>query len=160
MHRNERGLTLVEVLLTLALLSVVSLLIWGVFFQGAKFSTKAVSKNQMQQEANAISTYLTRVHQTSDNYSIEIKDEQLVIIFTKDGDSLTQTFHTNHLTYNINAKKKKANENEISVNSAEKINPNEYDIRIIVTISDKNDANNNISIETVLSRLKNEGGSS
>lgn len=148
MQLKERGLTLVEVLLTLTLLSVVGLLIWGVFFQGAKFSSQAVSTNHMQQELNAVTTYLTRIHQTSKNYSIDFDDDHITVTSNslKNGQSTTETFDNNHFIY------------DITMDQSGEIHPNEMDVLLTVTIRDKNDKQNYVSIETILSRLKDGGG--
>jgi Tfp pilus assembly protein PilE len=69
--RTQRGITLVEVLSVLTILSLIGTIIWSVFFQGLSFSKKAETKNMLQQEANLITTNLTKIHQTSTKYEIE-----------------------------------------------------------------------------------------
>ena len=97
---NQRGITLIELLATLAILSIVSILIWSIFFQGTNYSNKAMTKNQMQQEANIIITNLTKIHQTSDSYDI---DSSKTCSFTvNDNDKgLTEVFEHSQLSISV-----------------------------------------------------------
>ena len=72
--KNQRGITLIELLLTISIISFVGVLIWSVFFQGTEYSNTAITNNQMQQEANIIMTKITKIHQTSDSYEINSPD--------------------------------------------------------------------------------------
>ena len=54
---NEKGITLVELLAALALFGVISVLLWNLFFQALNFNDRAVTQNQLQQEANLICKY-------------------------------------------------------------------------------------------------------
>lgn len=86
MTRNQNGLTLVEVLASLAVLSVIGLLLWNVFFQGISYSKKAATHTSLQQEANQISMKLTRIHQTSPSYEIVNNNCQLKVYNTQTDD--------------------------------------------------------------------------
>ena len=59
--KNQRGITLIELLLTISIISFVGVLIWSVFFQGTEYSNTAITNNQMQQEANIIMTKITKI---------------------------------------------------------------------------------------------------
>lgn len=52
--RNERGLTLVELLAVLALVAIIMTLIISVFINGAKASERSTTNQRLQQEANYI----------------------------------------------------------------------------------------------------------
>lgn len=54
LKKNEAGLTLIELLLALSITTTIGILIWSIFFQGFNYSNKAMTKNQMQQEANMV----------------------------------------------------------------------------------------------------------
>lgn len=143
-RRNQHGVTLIELLLTLAILTTIGALIWSVFIQGTKYSNNAVTRNQMQQEANLITTYLTRIHQTSNEYTIETTNTQIKIISKLDSNITTQIYNNSQFIY------------EVTADKTEDINPNEDDVSCIVIISAKNNHKNKVTLSTLLSRLKNE----
>lgn len=70
---DERGITLVELLASLALFGVISILIWNFFFQGFNSNERAITQNQLQQEANLIVITIQELHTkyTVDSVSIE-----------------------------------------------------------------------------------------
>jgi prepilin-type N-terminal cleavage/methylation domain-containing protein len=148
--RDERGLTLVEVLATLTILSIVSVIIWSVFFQGYKFSQKAISKNFILQEANILTTNLTKIHQTIDIY--EITSGYCTISVT----NMTTTPHNVQIFNHPNICFKLLEINNVSGTGPRKVEPNKNgnDISLKVSASDKKDPNNNLTINTFLYRVK------
>lgn len=89
---NERGVTLLELLATLALFSIFAVIIWSFFFHSIKFNDIEISKNHLQQEANLIVNTLQQVHTKSTGYkistntsnsSLTIENNQTVITFDK-----------------------------------------------------------------------------
>ncbi|QFF99576.1 prepilin-type N-terminal cleavage/methylation domain-containing protein [Psychrobacillus glaciei] len=62
---NEKGITLVELLAALVLFGIIAVLIWKFFFQAIDFSDRAISKNQLQQEANLIVNTIQQLHTKS-----------------------------------------------------------------------------------------------
>ncbi|WP_438311213.1 prepilin-type N-terminal cleavage/methylation domain-containing protein [Sporosarcina sp. FA9] len=58
--RNERGLTLVELLAVLALVGIVMTLLISVFINGSKASNRIATNQQLQQEANYITEVVRR----------------------------------------------------------------------------------------------------
>ncbi|MBS4191478.1 prepilin-type N-terminal cleavage/methylation domain-containing protein [Bacillus sp. FJAT-49705] len=142
MKQNENGITLIEVLITLGILSFIGIIIWNSFFQGFQFSQKSIIKNQIQQETNIILSTLTKVHQTANLYTIKSEgpsDCKSIAIST----SLESfIFDNSKLCYNTD------------FNGT--VTPNtENEKKIVVTVSDKNDPGNYITIEPRLYRLKN-----
>lgn len=140
--KNQRGITLIELLLSISILSFVGVLIWSVFFQGTEYSNTAIAKNQMQQEANIIMTKITRIHQTSNSYEIQSPDECSLTI--KDNDTgTTETIDNNEFCIRITKDRQNP------------INPNNTDVGLELTLYNKTDSNNSVKIETLLNRLKN-----
>jgi prepilin-type N-terminal cleavage/methylation domain-containing protein len=78
---NQKGISLVEVMISLTILSVVSLVLWNVLIDGVTYSNKAVSQNTIQQEANLITMNLTKIHQTSEEYEIESSDCKVSVTY-------------------------------------------------------------------------------
>lgn len=70
MMNNQKGLTLVEILATITILSIVGILVWSVFLQGTQYSNEALTKNQLTQEANYVQVNLKDIHQNTDEYKI------------------------------------------------------------------------------------------
>lgn len=80
--KSERGLTLVELLVVLALIGGLSALIVGTLINGIKVSERSTTKQQLQQEANYITEIVRNEYlQSYNDYLDDIK-------FEIDGDSL------------------------------------------------------------------------
>lgn len=134
---NERGMTLVEILATITILSIVSVVIWNIFFQGMNYTKKAVSQNRIQQEANVLNMKLTRIHQNINDYSIESSDCEIKVIYNgKDKGKQPERFHDDRMCFAVEQEKKDNGSNYISL-----------------TVSDKFHSDNSIVLETVLYRL-------
>lgn len=147
MIHNEDGLTLIEVLASIVILSIVGVVIWSVFFQGYRYSQDAISKNLMINESNIIMTTLTNIHQTSDLYELQSYDSNCGIRVIQEKNSLVETIDFNHprmcFSFVINA-------TGISGN----IDPTVTDVPITLTINEKGNANNRVSMESLLYRMK------
>lgn len=156
--RDERGLTLVEVLATLTILSIVSLIIWSIFFQGINFSKKATSKNVMIQESNIVISNLTTLHRGKNKYEItSTGTNNCEITITTDisnTEKQTQTFTHPQMCFEFTSdiKNKKVGEPEPN-----KIDPNENDVSLTLTIKDNNDPTNKVTTSTYLYRMKGVG---
>lgn len=68
--KDNRGVTLVEILATLSLLSIIGLLVWSVFLQGIKNSNAGSTKITLTQEMNYVQAQLRNIHLTSSYYKI------------------------------------------------------------------------------------------
>ncbi|MEL3970894.1 prepilin-type N-terminal cleavage/methylation domain-containing protein [Rossellomorea oryzaecorticis] len=138
MIKNQNGLTLIEVLASLALLSVIGLVLWNVFFQGLSYSKKAVSQTAMQQEANMISMELTRIHQSHSTYRLVNTDCSIEIY---DSESSPQPFDTfSHSELCISG----ITEEIDSSNSRD----------LVLTLHDKEHPENKFELTTTLYKLK------
>ncbi|MGM0854968.1 MAG: type II secretion system protein [Bacillota bacterium] len=138
MIHNERGLTLVEVLVTLTILSIIGAVVWNVFYQGINYTKKAVSQNSIQQEANILTMKLTRIHQTSESYELENPGCTIKMKYSEQ----EEEFHHNDLCFSLE-------------NAPEKpIKPSNIDYPLLVTITDKHHPKNKFIIDTTLYRLK------
>lgn len=149
LNRDESGLTLVEVLATLTIFAIVSVIIWSVFFQGYNFSQKAISKNQMQQETNLLITNLLKIHQSAKQYNIintSSNCEITVNITNKDNSTRTEIFNHSNMCFKFEIKN--AITNPVVPNRAGN------DVQLKLTTSDKKDPNNKIAIDTFLYRVK------
>ena len=137
--REEHGITLVEVLATLVILSIVGIGMWSAFFQGFEYSNKTISENLMIQEANILITNLTKIHQKTEEY--EIENDGCKIVVTINGKP--QTFKHDRLCYRTDFTK-------------ETIKPKEYggDLQFKVTIYEEINPKNEVSVDSILYRVK------
>ncbi|NKE06379.1 MULTISPECIES: PilW family protein [Mesobacillus] len=68
---NEKGLSLVELLAAIAILFIVSGIIYGVFFTFNNNYDRISHKNSMDQAANLILTTIKQYHQKNESYWIK-----------------------------------------------------------------------------------------
>lgn len=73
--KNEKGITLVELLAVLAIAGIVTTLIISVLANGSSASQRTTSKQQLQQEANYIVEVIRSDYLKIDNPIIELKIE-------------------------------------------------------------------------------------
>ena len=79
MKNNEKGITMIEVLAALVLVSVIAVAAWTAMSIGFKYSVVETSKTQIQRDANLIIAKLSAAHRKSDSYLISFENEQLVL---------------------------------------------------------------------------------
>jgi prepilin-type N-terminal cleavage/methylation domain-containing protein len=146
---NERGLTLTELLVTLAILSFTGILVWSVFFQGYQYSQKAVTKNLLQQEANILIANLTNIHQTSRLYELINQPCELKVLVTN-RDKATGLDSQQTLVFNNP-------QMCIESNYYGSVDPYLFDIELEIALKDKQNSSNSLAVETLLYRLKDGG---
>jgi len=138
---NEKGITLVELLAALALLGVISVLIWNLFFQATNFNERAITKNQLQQEANLIVHTIQQIHTKSTITSITSgtntnANESLTIYYNN---TKPEIFYNQDIKYILDPLT---------------ISPNEdYEIELNLTLESRSDPSININIKTTFSKL-------
>lgn len=84
--KNEKGITLVELLGVLAITGIIVVAIMSVFSTGANSSERTTSRQQLQQEANLIveqirSSYLENEKSdlVNDQFIVKVEDDKLMI---------------------------------------------------------------------------------
>lgn len=70
---NERGVTLIELLATLAIIGVIMALITSVFINGSKASERNTSNQRLQQEANYIVEVIRKEYLKLESDPVELK---------------------------------------------------------------------------------------
>lgn len=79
MKLNQKGITLVELLAALALVSIIAAGAWTALSIGLEHSAVETNKTKMQLDANLIVTTLSNAHRQSEEYSVWIDDGYLML---------------------------------------------------------------------------------
>ncbi|MFY0741189.1 prepilin-type N-terminal cleavage/methylation domain-containing protein [Solibacillus silvestris] len=142
MVKNQRGITLMEVLAAIILISIISFLAWNIFFQGKNYTEKSLSKSQMQQEANIILSRLSKIHQSSDTYEVNTQTCSFIIKYTVNGTTKNEPFNNGKLCIKLS--------NIPNIIDPKTINAIDFNLYI----EDINKPDNNILVNSYLYRLK------
>jgi len=142
---SERGITLVELLAALALFGVISALIWNLFFQALSFNDRAVTQNQLQQEANLIVNTIQSKHTKDTITKISISNNILTITYKE---STQDVFDKKNIIYEIEIDDLKRN--DPFVNEA---NPPVLEFELKVILTSKLDDTVNFETKTTFSKL-------
>lgn len=76
---NEKGISLIEVLAALLLVSIIATAAWTALSIGMKHTTAETSKTEIQQDANIIISKLSSAHRQSETYTIKFQNNQLLM---------------------------------------------------------------------------------
>lgn len=79
MKKNEKGITLVELLATLTLISLVVGVIWTTVSIATKFNVSETSTLRLQQESNYIISELQQVHRHCYTYKLTITNDEVKV---------------------------------------------------------------------------------
>ncbi|GKV68796.1 hypothetical protein NCCP2716_12940 [Sporosarcina sp. NCCP-2716] len=139
---NQRGLTLVELLAVLVLISLVTALIWTTISISFKHTEVETTKLQLQQEANLVITKLQAAHRKGECYDISISDNNISVKACEGTEVLLR--HT-------------SDQFRYGPSLEENIEPKEEDLKLpdftIESIKD----HKKLKVPTIISRYKNEG---
>jgi prepilin-type N-terminal cleavage/methylation domain-containing protein len=144
MMRKESGLTLVEVLASITILSIVGVIIWQIFIQGIEFSQKSVTNNRLQQEVNIVISTLSRIHRTSNLYTLNSSNCRIEVLDSNGNQKAL--FENDQLCY-------QAFSNGSELVSAS-TNPNEHDLNLEIRVYEKKNPSNKVILDTLLYKLK------
>lgn len=150
MIKDQKGVTLVEILATLTLLSVVTILIWNIFIQGTNHTNKESTKNLLTQETNYVQFQLKKIHQTADEYKIIFPSDCSIQIEYSTPKSII-SFDNEQICYEINDITNVDSDTPIDLNS--NINPKKNQSTISFELILK-DNKHEVVTYTILSRLK------
>ena len=138
--KNESGMTLVEVLATLTILSMVVVLIWTTFYISAKHSIMETTKLQLQQEANYILTEIQQQHRQLKCYQLDIEEDRVQLFNCNETPELIEVISTDY-------KYKEYKSGEIE--------PTEKNLSFTLTVEDpKKNSKLKVEVDTIISRYK------
>lgn len=152
--KNQKGLTLIELLATITVLSIIGLIIWGVFIQGTQYFQNAMTKNQMQQEANIILERIKNIHQTSDSYTIAPLDNRIIVEYKEKGvpNEKRVEFKHNNLDFSVEVFESDEEGKKLLLNN-KIIIPGDKNPEVKLMINDSNDIDNNLEVSSFLFKL-------
>lgn len=151
MIQNSKGLTLIELLAAVSLSAIILLLAYQFLFQGFQFSKTVTDKTLLQQEANYIMANLTKIHQSSDSYTITFDQNPNATYIKIEGNN-TVTFKNDRFFYTL--KTSTRNNTKIYTKNKETFHPKLTDVSIELTIYNKKNPKLSYSAKTILSRIK------
>lgn len=79
MKNDEKGITMIEILAALVLVSLVVAGAWTAMSIGFKHSVVETTKTHIQQDAALVIAKLSSAHRKSDRYNVKFENEQLML---------------------------------------------------------------------------------
>lgn len=157
MKLDEKGISLVELLAALLLVSLVAVIAWTTLTIGMRHGVTETNKTIMQQDMNLIVSSLMAAHRTSEKYSIIFEDNYLWInSCDKAGDCTLSKIAG---AYDFN----KSVINNVEINNSSdapiiisELKPSKEHIAVTLKITDINNEKNFLIVETTLSRMLSE----
>ena len=155
--KSEKGITLIELIAALALVSMVAVLIMTTLSIGIQRSVVESEKTKIQQEANLITSKLLNIHRSGNCYQLDItgnKDLQ-VLTYGEPNQSTCENVFNKTITIN------NADYDISTINSPlpfEKINPTKENNSISIVLTLESRRTINYEISTTLSRYKTNWG--
>jgi prepilin-type N-terminal cleavage/methylation domain-containing protein len=156
MIKNNKGLTLIELLITIAISSILLITVWGFLFQGINFSKVVANKTLLQQEANNIVSSITRIHQTTSTvYTFQLDGNSTannITSFKVIGKDIVH-FDSPNFLYSIYSFDINTNSEQL-IQDNQSINPNTTDLGLKIIIRDKQHNEILYEVKTIFSRIK------
>lgn len=153
--KNQAGITLIEVLAALTILSIVTVIIYNVFSNGLRYSSQAEDTVLIQEETNYLLTLLKEQHENAANdYTVTVENNQNTIILNKGRSNEMNATNSQYL-YQIcdmddtsqSCDQQNATDHTITITPSNE----RFYLKIILT--NKNTPDITYKIQTILSRL-------
>ena len=139
---KESGVTLVELLAVLVLISLVTGIIWTTLTISVKHNNIETSKLQLQQEANFIITKLQQIHREKECYRLVIEKSEIRILNCEADDVIFNEVITSDFQY--------------SPLMNEEYKPKKQNVDFNLLVSDPNNKKLTVSVPTKITRYKSE----
>lgn len=152
--RNEKGITLIEVLATITILSIVSFIIYNVFSSGLRYSSQAKETVLIQQEANYLLTLLKEQHENATtDYTITIENNQNNIILNKGHSNEIDVTNSQYLYQICDLDQSDSCDEQNATDHTITITPSQERFYLKMILTNKNNPDIKYEIQTILSRL-------
>lgn len=141
--RNQKGITLVELLAALLISSLVIIILMTTLSIGFKYNISESKKVRLQQEANLVIATITSKHRDGECYKLDVEEEKL-FFYTCDEEKIQEGSVTdNRFNYQVET-------NHFSGN------PKKNDLVLELTVIDPDNVNLKVEIHSTISRVKTE----
>ncbi|ARD47048.1 prepilin-type N-terminal cleavage/methylation domain-containing protein [Sporosarcina sp. P33] len=148
--KNQQGVSLVELLAALLLVSLVSIIIWTTLSISTRLNTTEMTKLRLQQEANYIATEAQRLHRKCTYYEFVVMPSEVSIQNCQKSGILTEKYTIGTDFEYYTDQKKEGDEEERFYVNAKKENLEISRFWVV----DPNNNNLKVSIPLQLSRYK------
>lgn len=157
MKLDEKGITLVELLAALILVSIIATIAWTTITIGMRHGTSETSKTIMQQDMNLMVSSLMSAHRSSEKYSIKFENNYLLI----DACDESGDCKLSEIAGEYDFSESRINNIEIDPSSTtptiiSDLKPREKHTKIKLKITDINNDKNFLIVDTTLSRILSE----
>lgn len=153
--RNNGGITLIELLATMAIFSIVSILIYGVLINGMNYSEKSKDNVSRQQEMNILVTTITKAHETYAMYDIVVDqspDANRIQLIGKDvSGTVVNTVEISNENF-VYSLVNSQGSTEVPFSTTTTVNSSQP-LYIKIIIKDKKRPSQTSEIKTIISRL-------
>lgn len=146
---KEVGITLIELLATIVILSIVIVLTYSIFFNGLTSSEKANEQVNLQQEMNLLLTSITKLHENESSYAIIADKTPNASTVSLQGTNNTFKFSNSDFDYTLYYYQVIGNIEK----HLDKTIHSAHALHITIIISNKNQPNQKYEIKTIISRL-------
>ena len=156
MKLNQKGVTLVELIAALALVSVIAIAAWSTLTIGMKHGAAETSRTMLQQDANLLITKLSAEHRQNDHYYLQFVGGNLEIqtCNVDDATGLDNCGPFTRLTENSYLYSGSINGTDFSSwNSATKIEPKKQHVNFILKVADPIQTTRSVELKTSLTRI-------
>lgn len=157
MKLDEKGITLVELLAALILVSIIAVIAWTTITIGMRHGISETNKTIMQQDMNLMVSSLMAAHRGSEEYSIIFENGHMLInACDKEGDC-----KLNEIGGAYNFSGSVINNLEVSPSSDAPLiisgfKPRQKHTKVTLKITDLNNEKNFLIVDTTLSRMLSE----
>ena len=151
---NQKGISLVELIAGLALVSIIAIIAWTTITIGMRHGAAETNKTIMQQEMNLMVSSLMAAHRGNEKYSIIFEGDHLKI----DSCDSTGICSVRAIGSKYNFSGSIVNGTTIDTSAGTPVSfvdlmPEKEHTKITLKITDLSNANRTLTIETTLSRL-------
>lgn len=151
MRLNQRGITLVELIGALALVSIIAIIAWTALSIGLQHTALETGKTKLQQEANTMVAKLSAEHRRSEQYYLRFQEGQLQISSCTSTISCTDFQDVSDKAYAISGSVD--NIDFTDLDGSEPIEPKKAHVDLYLEVADPLKASNSVSVNTTLTRI-------
>ncbi|MGN7408488.1 prepilin-type N-terminal cleavage/methylation domain-containing protein [Sporosarcina sp. SAFN-010] len=142
MKDNESGITLVELLAVLVLISLVTGIIWTTMNISIKHNSVETTKLHLQQEANVIITKLQQEHRVRECYKLNIEEQEIAITNCEDQEAFKEILGNEYKYGPLMSKEFKPKRDNVS--------------RLKLQVTDIDNSKLTVTVPTEITRYKSE----